>query len=66
VDFAQFAATAMRDGLRRPDSRPTLLHLLVAGFEHEYQRTFREPLVVAMDPDARSEDVIEPELIAMR
>jgi hypothetical protein len=56
----------MRDGLGHRAPLPvTLVHLLLVGFEHEDQRTFRTALVVAMDPDARSERVIEPELVAV-
>jgi hypothetical protein len=45
---------------------PPLLHLLPAGFEYEQQRPFWKSLVVAVDPDARAEQVVEPELIAWR
>ena len=54
----------MRDPLGHPE--PALLQLLLGGFEHEHQRPFRGPLVVAMNPDPWSERVVEPELVAVR
>jgi hypothetical protein len=53
----------------RPVARrraPALLHLLFGGFQDEDQRPLGGPLVVAMNPDARPECVVEPELVAMR
>jgi hypothetical protein len=55
----------MPDGLGdRAPSPAALLHLVLVGFEHEDQRAFRVALVVAMNPDARAERDVEPELIA--
>ncbi len=47
-------------------SSVALADLVPGHLQHKDKRPFRESLVVAMNPDARPERVVEPKLVAVR